>query len=242
MRPQPAQTRWAHGFVVEYSDYDGPVPSIRIRVWEASEGAGTPILIGHHDNLVWAYFSADYPADPTKTIFTPEWAKRVIVTPALARELTGVYTFVAADLAARTVIAFTDRLGISALYYTQRSDGSWRISSHLMWLMLDLGHTGEVNSSGFLEHIGFGYTVTPDQELFSGIRRLPPAGYIALDGTNNQCGSYWQLPLPDQDLPESTVEELIVALQKPMQAPAAKNRGLLGITAGKDSLCLARFC
>lgn len=237
--PSYAQTRWARGFAVEYSGDAGPVPSIRIRVWEADEGCGTPILTAHHDNLVWTYFSADGPADLAKTILTPEWVKRVIVTPTLARELTGVYVFVAVDLASRTLIALTDRLGISPLYFAQKTESKWYISSHLMWLMLRLGHTGEIDPNGFMEHIGFGYTVTPYQELFRGIRRLPPAGYITLAGANSQCNSYWQLPCPDQAPPENAVEKMIEGLRKAMLASAAESKGVLGITAGKDSLCLA---
>lgn len=194
----------------------------RFEVWEADPGTGTPVVWSEDGDLAWGYFGAQEEA-----ALGTEWVRRLFEEPHRARELSGVFALLAADRARRRVLAVGDRLGVQGVYWGRTAEGAWRVATHLMWLLQDLGHDGSVDPEGFVAHMGFGYTGQP---VYRGVEKLGPAGHAVWSGEDIIKSVYWQEPGPG----EARLEELAEALQR-----ATPRQGVLGVTAGKDSLVLA---
>jgi len=199
-----------------------PGRACRFLIWPAPEGVGTPLTWGQDGLLTWAYFGA----------------QRSAVSPS-TYEFTGVGTLFAHDGRNGKMTVMGDRLGIQPIHYSQDQNGVWHVSTHLMWLLLTLGHDGTVNSSSFLAHMSFGYTGRPHDELYSGVRKLPPAGRLVITMREVTQDVYWSPPMPCCKMEPGQLPVLAEALKASMQSITAGDSLCLGLTAGKDSLCLA---
>lgn len=193
----------------------------RFEVWEAEAGAGTPVVWAEQGDLAWGYFGAQEEAS-----LGTGWVRSLFQEPERARELSGVFALVAVDRARGRVLAVGDRLGVQGVYYA-RGGGAWRVSTHLMWLLQDLGHDGSVDHEGFVAHVGFGYT---GRAVYRGVEKLGPAGHVVWSAEGVARRTYWRGP----EAAEAQMETLGEALRA-----AAPREAVLGVTAGKDSLALA---
>lgn len=191
----------------------------RFEVWEAEPGQGTPAVWEEREDLAWGHFGAQEVALEAACV------ARLFEEPERARELNGVFALLAVDRCRHRVLSIGDKLGVQAVYYSQG-----RAATHLMWLLQDSGHDGTVEPEGFWTHMVFGYTARP---VYRGVEKLGPAGHLVLEGEAVRRRAYWRAPEPDTNS-EAGMEQLADALRQ-----AAPRQGLLGATAGKDSLVLA---
>jgi hypothetical protein len=236
--PEGAQLTWSRGLMAEV----GTSPlglSCRLSQWAAEPGTGTPLLWRENTAVTWAYFGAHHPFAISRDVLSSEWVERIFVEPSLARELTGVFSFFAIDARRGRAIIVGDRLGVQALHYGHDRHGTWRISTHAMWLMLANGHDGAVEPAGFLAHMGFGYPVAPHTEVYRGVCKMPPAGYITVGLDSLRQATYAAPVVPGETLQDELIPRLVFAVDSAMNSTLGSHQPLLGLTAGKDSLCLA---
>jgi hypothetical protein len=170
---------------------------------------------------------------------TSEWLERLFADPSLARELPGVFGFIAHDRRSSRLLAIGDRLGIQAMHLHEDAAGTWRVSTHLSWLLLAADHDGALNEQGFFAHMGFGYPISGDEGVYDGVRKLSPSSYLVLSNGYAQEGTYWYPPEPSTDPEPFYSEETVSDLQAAIGSALTDGRLFLGLTAGKDSLCLA---
>jgi len=194
----------------------------RFEVWVAEAGAGTPVVWEEQEDLAWGYFGAQEEAS-----LGTGWVRPLFEEPERARELSVVFALLAVDRARGRVLAVGDRLGVQGVYYARGGEGAWRVSTHLMWLLQDLGHDGSVDPDGFVAHMGFGYTGRP---VYRGVEKLGPAGHAVWSGEGVAGRTYWRGPVAG----EARLDQLGEALHA-----ATPREAVLGVTAGKDSLVLA---
>jgi hypothetical protein len=206
--------------------------------WRAAHGTGTPVVWSDEADVSWAYFGAQHPRTVCADVLSPAWVKRLLAAPATARELSGVFSLFVIDKSARSLIVAGDRLGVQAVHYAEDARRTWRISTHLTWLLLSAGHDGGVDRDGFASHMAFGYAVEPYRAVYAGVRVLPPAGYLRVDERGLTSDNYWVAPEPGHTRLEDA-NPLVEALQTATSARTTGGGVFLGLTAGKDSLCLA---
>src|SRR5687767_14849251 len=132
--PDGAHLTWAVGLLVEVRSQAAATPDFQI--WRAEPGTGTPLIWGSDGNLTWLYFGSQHPRAVSSETLTAEWLERLFADPSLARELPGVFGFVAHDRRLSRLLAFGDRLGIQAMHVHEDAAGTWRVSTHLTWLLL----------------------------------------------------------------------------------------------------------
>jgi hypothetical protein len=230
-----AQVTWAAGWMLEITDRDAWNP--RVHIWKTTRGTGTPALWSDDDALTWVYFGAQRPR--LNGPLSSEWIARLMDEPRFATDLTGVFALVAVDKRQRRAIVVGDRLGIQSVHYTQSDPTAWRVSTHLMWLLLASRHDGRVSESGALAHFGFGYAIDPHDGVYRGVHKLPPAGYLGLDDRRVHVRQYWAVPTAGQSLTPEILDEAADALRTASAPSQPSDCVSLGLTAGKDSLCLA---
>lgn len=237
--PEGAQITWAKGIMVEVPQSDS-FDATRIYAWPSAEGEGSPLIWFKDQKFTWVYFGAQNPQTISDKVLSRIWVESVFDDPAFARQLTGVFAFVAIDRMRGRIIVFGDRLGVQPLYYARDEFNPWRISTHLMWLLLANRHDGTVNQMGFLAHMTFGYSVSPYGEVYKNVQKLPPAGYLVLEGNRAiDAGVYWSQPKKSKAFDENETHTLVKTLGSAMASSLSGDGICLGLTAGKDSLCLA---
>jgi hypothetical protein len=133
---------------------------------------------------------------------------------------------------------YGDRVGIQPVYYHRDPQGAFRVSTHLAALLHASGHGGELDADELLTHLGFGYTTTPGAALYRGVPRLPPGCVLDVSPAGLTVSRYWEPPTPSREPEPGELRELARSLTTSLEA-AAGDRLCLGLTAGKDSLCLA---
>jgi len=211
----------------------------RIEVWPSEPGTGTPLIWYVDNGILWAYFGTQHPRAFSRGVLSLSWLQRLFADPRLARELSGVFALFAVNNRSREALAVADRLGVQSVYWGTDSAGTQHISTHLLRLMLATGHDGTVNRSGFLAHMGFGYPVDPYTEVYHGVRKLPPSSYLLFADGRLQRGVYWSAPAPSPKQGKGGIPNMVGALRAAMEGGVAEEGIFLGLTAGRDSLCLA---
>lgn len=229
---------WATGLMAE-SVLGDRGPQWRLRVWPAETGVGIPLLWSAGGPISWAYLGSQRPASVSPEVFSPQWVARVFREPDLARQLTGTFALLAVNHDSGELLAIGDRLGVQAVYYARDEEGTWRCSTHLMWLLLTMGHDGTVSDSGFLSHMVYGYATSPDECVYQGIRKLRPATALTLSEAGLKEACYWPRLESGSVAGPPAVEDLTEALRSAAGAGVANDRIALGLTSGRDSLCLA---
>ncbi|MQA28695.1 MAG: hypothetical protein GEU82_02490 [Luteitalea sp.] len=233
--PEGTRLAWARGAMVELPRGQAPVLSW----WAAEPGGGTPLVWADDDDLTWVYFGSQDPRLGAAEALSAVWIRRLMTSPQLATTLSGAFALFVIDKADRTILVIGDRLGIQALHYGRDGSGTWRTGTHLMWLLLASGHDGSVNEDGFLSHVAFGYGVDPHREIYRGVSVVPPSGYLRVGNDRCTADTYWSAPEPSRSSRLADAAPLAAILRSAMHAGIDRAGVFLGLTAGKDSLCLA---
>jgi hypothetical protein len=213
--------------------------SEEIRVWKTPDGSGTPFLWSDSNPLQWGYLGTRDPRAWSPAVLSPDWLRQVFDYPRLLADLPDIFGLVIVDREHHKTLVACDRLGIQSIYYTNTADGNWLVSSQGMWLLLEAGHDGSINHDAFVSHMGFGYNIHPTPGLYSGVNRLPPGGYLVLEDTRLSTGVYWSAPELTEDLTEGAVSALKDTLRAATVETNLVDKLFLGLSAGKDSLCIA---
>lgn len=229
---------WAKGVLVTIMGGCSP-PQVELRVWTSPDGEGTPVAYWSDGSYAALYFGAEYPGGVAHEVLTPSWVQQAFSIPGVLGELPCPSAVFLLDKKRGVVLAATDRVGIQGVYYAPLGQQGWLISTHLMWLLLELGHPGDVDRDGFVEHLAFGYSVTPGMTPYRDVRRLPPSTYVVVEGPLLESARWCadSNASNTSDVPELHI--LVEALKCPLQRTSYLKGWTIGVTAGKDSLCLA---
>jgi hypothetical protein len=184
------------------------------------------------------FFGAQHPCTVTPDALSSAWTRRVLDNPACAQQLSGVWSLIVFDKAGDTLHAFSDRLGVQGLHFGRSRTGAWHLSTHLPWLLLNLEHDGSVDDDSFASHLAFGYAVDPHRDVYRGVRSVRPAHCVRLTRDEAMQTRYWSPPQAS-GADACDPDTLVDALRGAIFATTDRSRVFLGLTAGKDSLCLA---
>ena len=210
----------------------------RVRAWSAGSGEGTPLMSFRDGDLSWIYFSAEDPRTLAPQVLNRLWVERLFAEPQLGTALAGVFALIAIDARRNQLIALCDRLGIQSLFYASDASQVLRISTHQSWLLLANQHDGSVDPDAFCSHLGFGYPVEPYRDVYQGVSKLPASGYVRVADGKLTRGTYWTPPASGS-AEAPPISELAESLRTALTSVITADGVCLGVTAGKDSLCLA---
>lgn len=224
---------WATGIMLEHDSYDARAPFRLSVCHSAGDGIGTPAYWESLDDICWAYFGAQMPNSVSS-----EWARDVFANPDLLHELTGVFCLLIVDRVNPRAMAVTDRLGVQAVHYSEQG-GRFRVSSHLMWLLMSSSHDGTFDQAGFLDLLTFGHTVDFDRNVYSGVKRLLNGSVLLLSQGTVTTRAYWTFPAQRSPLTAQAVDRVSASMRQSVIDASRLSGALAGTTAGKDCLAVA---
>ena len=105
--------------------------------------------------------------------------------------LRGMYAFAIWDTKQHKLFLAIDRLGIKPLYYTQ-VNGSIIFGSEIKVILQYPEVKREIDFISMDEYLRYSCVPAP-RTIFKGIKRLPPAHYVTVNGTQVEVQSYWDL-------------------------------------------------
>ncbi len=115
-----------------------------------------------------------------------EWGEDFI------EHIDGMFGFAIFDRPKRKVIIARDRLGIKPLYYL--NDGLRLIFASEAKAILQVpGVSAEIDPQGLHQYLSLGYAPAP-LSMFKGIKKLPVASMIIIEGGETKIREYWRLP------------------------------------------------
>jgi len=212
------------------------------QVWCGEEGEGSPITVYNDPDVLSACFGAldrRYLSrwGKEEAVIWPRLTRDLLKRPEVAQNLSGTFAIACVDKKAHRTIFLTDKSGIQGIYYA--FDGkSLVLSTNLMWLLLALGHSGEPDEFACFLHFAFGYTVFTNQTLYKGVKRVSAASRVVADADGVKERRYWFPPEMAQVL-DYDAEELAQCIGECIDKSLGPSwRPFLGLTSGKDSLCL----
>jgi asparagine synthase (glutamine-hydrolysing) len=114
------------------------------------------------------------------------------VGDALVDRLNGMYAFALWDAKRRRLLLGRDRLGVKPLYVWQ--DASRLIfASEAKAVLAAPGVSRELDPAALASYLALGYVPAP-QSIFRGIRKLPPATVLSVEGGKVTERCHWQVP------------------------------------------------
>lgn len=108
------------------------------------------------------------------------------------RYLNGMFDFALWDARRRRLLIGRDRLGVKPLYVAQ----DWQrlaFASEAKALLALPGFGAELDCQVVADYLHLGYVAAPGC-IFKGIRKLPPATLLAIEGDEVREWRYWRLP------------------------------------------------
>lgn len=129
----------------------------------------------------------------------------------LAR-LRGMFAFALWDAALRRLIIARDRLGKKPLHYRLDADGI-SFASEPKAFLVEPGFQPRPNPEAISYYLTYQYVPAP-LSAFEGLRKLPPASYLLVEGQNVSVTRYWRLRyaekrvLTDEEACEQLLEHL----------------------------------
>ena len=119
--------------------------------------------------------------------------------------LRGMFAFAIWDAKARRLVLARDRVGKKPLYYC-RHDGMLLFASEIKALLAWPGVPRVPDLDAIHRYLTFQYVPAP-HTAFQGIRKLPPASYMVVEGDGAlRLERYWSLPEPGTARPRPAAE------------------------------------
>jgi asparagine synthase (glutamine-hydrolysing) len=136
---------------------------------------------------------------------------------ALVEKIDGMFGFALWDARRRKLLIGRDRLGIKPLYYWQ-SESYFAFASEVKALLQLPFISVELDPAALRDLLTFGY-VPGARTMFAGIRRLPPATALVVEGSSVKTRRYWHLPHGTDHSP--TEKQWIEAVRDRMESAVA---------------------
>jgi asparagine synthase (glutamine-hydrolysing) len=106
--------------------------------------------------------------------------------------LNGMFDFALWDARRRRLLIGRDRIGVKPLYVMQ-DGGRLAFATEAKALLALPGAQARLNGSAVAGYLHLGYVAAPEC-IFQGIRKLPPATLLAVEGGKVREWRYWRLP------------------------------------------------
>jgi asparagine synthase (glutamine-hydrolysing) len=133
-----------------------------------------------------------------------EWGERCV------ERFNGMWAFALWDDAERRLFCSRDRFGVKPFYY-RHEGGRFAFASELKAFRGDPAFRAEANLPLVRDYVEHGTLEHTDETFFAGVRKLPPAHSLAVDGRGLRLWRYWQLALePPPDDAHELVRSLFV--------------------------------
>lgn len=117
--------------------------------------------------------------------------------------LNGMFAFALWDARRQRLLIGRDRLGIKPLYVQQDAQ-RLAFSTEAKALLALPGMRAELNGAAVASYMHLGFVAAPEC-IFQGLRKLPPATLLAIEGGQVSQWRYWSLP-PQIDLRPSALQ------------------------------------
>ena len=119
--------------------------------------------------------------------------------PACLRHLRGMYAFALWDARERRLLLARDRMGEKPLFYTDGPEGLAFASEvkALAAMQRGRGRAVESDSASIARYLALKYVPGPATAI-RGVMEVPPAGVLILQDGQVNLGSYWNLPVPEE--------------------------------------------
>ena len=127
--------------------------------------------------------------------------------------LNGMFDFALWDGRRRRLLIGRDRLGVKPLYVLQTAT-RLAFATEAKALLALPGVTPELDRDAVADYLHLGYVAAP-QSIFKGIRKLPPATLLSVEGGQVREWRYWRLP--DRIDPSVTEGEWVSRVQAQME-------------------------
>ncbi len=156
--------------------------------------------------------------------------------------LNGMFDFALWDARRRRLLIGRDRLGVKPLYVLQ--DGSRLAFATEAKALLTLpGVRPELNRDVLTGYLRLGYVAAPGC-MFKGIRKLPPATLLAVEGKQVREWRYWRLPQATDPAPSEAqwVERLRAQLEQSVRMQMVSDVPIGAfLSGGVDSSAVVGF-
>jgi asparagine synthase (glutamine-hydrolysing) len=119
-------------------------------------------------------------------------------------QLNGMFALALYEQNNRRLTLVRDRLGIKPLYWAELAGGGVVFASEIKAILATGLIRARINQTAVGAYLAHGYVPSPDT-LFAGIKKLPPAHRLTVDGGGIAQERYWQ-PATDIDLPAGPEE------------------------------------
>lgn len=117
------------------------------------------------------------------------YEENIEALPGAMRKLDGLFVALIYDRKERKVIILNDRYGLRPLYYCDRGS-YWLLASEVKAILQDASFARTINLQAVADFFSFGY-ILGDKTFFEGIRLLPGASIVVLDGSRMLFQRYW---------------------------------------------------
>lgn len=208
-----------------------------ISYWQSSVGRGTPFKVLEEGGVIGLVFGS---VDSDK--FTLEVARELLAGDYDCLELSGVFALFILDAERNELLVMNDRIGVQSVFYV-RTESEIHVSNHLGLLLHISKHSGNYDHEKLYEHLSFGYVVSRESTIYQGVMKLPSGSVGRFGDGGYAVESYWDPSLCANDaLVAEAAPQIEGILKMAVAKPSSWDGLFLGLTAGKDSLCLASVC
>lgn len=226
----------ASSFLIKFYKSKKNNHELEVNIAENIENAGTPLYLFNSKNYTAGIFGS------LSEVFQIKSNNEDLFLSKLNNDqikLSGVFAVFIFDKNNNSLKMFTDVLGVQSIYFIDDKDEKFISSVSLGWLLKEIGHQGEINKSSFLEHFAFGYNITFNETPYLNVKKIPIGYKIIKKGILSYKKNKFQNQSTFIDLNNQIIDELIERLTIGSQPPINGLTPFIGLSSGKDCLCLS---
>ena len=212
---------------------------IEIQVAENLDNAGTPFYLYESREIIVGIYGSltelNKLTSETEHLFFKNLYEGSI-------NINGVFSVFTFEKKSKIFKMWGDPLGVQAIYFSKDLKGIFTASMTLGWLLKETLHNGVFDEIYLLEHLAFGYNIGFDETPYKNIKRIPINHKLSFGKSicyhkNEEISTEKNI----FEIDSSKLNKIINSLSKSTIRPMPKLKPFLGLSSGKDCLCLSAF-